>query len=57
MVTLFTRTVIQTDYISLPVLFEICVESSANLLEERRVTNFVTGGFEKLIFGAGGVKK
>ena len=64
MATLFTRTIIQTDYISLPVLFEICVEGSINLLEKRHVTNclylpfqFYYRGLWKIIVGAGGVKK
>ena len=59
MATLFTPTIIQTDYISLPILFEICKVVQIYLKKDTVCIYFfyfVTGGCEKLIFGAGGVK-
>ena len=59
MVTLFTRTIIQTDYTSLPILFEICKVVQIYLKKDTDwiyFFYFVTGGCEKLIFGAGGKK-
>ena len=60
MVTLFTRTIIQTDYTSLPILFEICKVVQIYLKKDTVCIYFfcfVTGGCEKLIFGTGGVEK
>ena len=60
MVTLFTLTIVHTDYISLLILFEICKVVQIYLKKDTVCIYFfyfVTGGCEKLIFGAGGVKK